>query len=322
MCSYFSCDQQAGSKEDMITHKKNQHASHGTQNTERKYKDLEDKYNLLKENYERLIQLNKKSETSQKDRELALETQNEELRIGYEKVKAENIKLQDNLDTQNKLWKIWIQNFETNKIEVDKEQKSDKKSGNNKENDEIAIIEEEGIDNDIDDEETELIFQNYLQNLKKSGFRRTNPGEQAEPQRMKSLKCIACNFIARDDNEFKEHLKFKHTVDIREKMNKKGQNLKFCHYWNNYGNCTFESRNGRPCKFQHKNAPRCKFDGNCDRKFCMFVHKNQNMSFLLNAQPKFRHQSTQRGFIQNQSNQFSYQTHQGEPMNWGNTRRF
>ena len=153
-----SCDQQAVSKEEMITHKKNQHVSNGSENTERKYKDLEDKYNLLKENYERLIQLNKKSETSQKDRELALETQNEELRIGYEKVKTENIKLQNNLDTQNKLWKIWIQNFENNKIEVDKEQKSDKKTGNNKEDDEIAIIEEEGIDNDIDDEETELIF--------------------------------------------------------------------------------------------------------------------------------------------------------------------
>ena len=128
-----------------------------------------------------------------------------------------------------------------------------------------------------------------IQNLKKSGFRRTNPAGQAEPQRLKEFKCITCNFVAKDEKQFKEHLKFKHTAGNKEVLNNRRQKLQFCHYWNNYGNCTFESRNGRPCRFEHKNAPRRKFDGNCDRKFCMFMHKNQNLSFLLNAQPNFRH---------------------------------
>ena len=36
----------------------------------------------------------------------------EELRGGYEKAKAENIKVKDNIETQNKLWKIWLKKFE------------------------------------------------------------------------------------------------------------------------------------------------------------------------------------------------------------------
>ena len=71
-----SCDQQAESKEDIVTHRRSQHASQLTENMDEKYKDLEDKYNLLKENYERLVQINKKSESNKKDREYALEAQN------------------------------------------------------------------------------------------------------------------------------------------------------------------------------------------------------------------------------------------------------
>ena len=211
------------------------------------------------------------------------------------------------------MWKIWIEKFENNTTEVSTEQNS--KSGNNKKDDDILLI-------DLIDEETDAVFQRYLQNMKKSCYRRTHPAEQAEPQKSKAFKCITCNYVAKDDYQFKEHLKFKHTAGVREKVNTRGQRLQFCHYWNNYGNCTFESRNGRPCKFEHKNAPRCKFDGNCDRKFCMFVHKNQNMSFLLNAQPNVRLQGEQRGFLQNQSNNFAYQNQLGGPKRWGNTRRF
>ena len=214
--------------------------------------------------------------------------------------------------------KYGFRNLTINTTETSAEQ--NKNSGNKKDEDEIIPVEEEGIDDNIDDEETETIFQNYLKNLKESGFRRTNPAGQAE--RMKTFKCITCNFVAKNDYQFKEHLKFKHSAENKERLNIRGQRTQFCHYWNNYGNCTFESRNGRPCKFAHKNAPMCKFDGNCDRKFCMFQHKSQNMSFLLNAQPDYRHQGGQRGYTQNHSNQFSQQNQQGGTKRWGNTRRF
>ena len=314
------CDQQANSKEGLKTHKESDHGTQGRDNNDTNYKQLEDKYNLLKENYERLSQIHKKSEANKKDREHALEAQNEELKLGYEKVKAENIKLHDNLDTQNKLWKIWMKNFGDNSIQNSKEQ--NKKAENIKEDDEILLIEDEDTQEDVDDEETERIFQKYLKNLKESGFRRNSPVEEAQKLKNRTLKCITCNFLAKDRNQFNDHLKLKHTAGTRENSGMKAQKMQYCHHWNNYGNCTFESRNGRPCKFEHKVAPRCKFDGKCDRKFCMFVHKNQNMTFLLNSQPNFRNQGIQRGFMNSQENHFQPQNNQRGPRTWGNPQRF
>ena len=296
---------------------KSNHETNSTENSTKQLKELEEKYNVLKENYERLVQALKKAESNNKHKEYALEIQNEELKLGYEKVKSENIKLQDNLDTQNKLWKMWIQKFEDNPTQVITAET--KKTGNDKlNNDEILLIEEDEINDNVEDEETETIFQNYLKSLKESGFRRTSPAEQAQTNRKRTLKCITCNFLAKDSNELKEHLKQKHPADKnKERREMKGQKTQFCHYWNNYGSCSFESRNGRPCKFEHRIAPRCKFDGKCDRKFCMFVHKTQNMSFLLSAQPNFRHQGVQREF-----NQVFNQNQLGGPRVWGNQRRY
>ena len=219
------------------------------------------------------------------------------------------------------MWKIWIQKFEEDSTQNVTEQ--NKNNANNKEDDKIILIEEEEDTNeDMDDEETEIIFQRYLKNLKESGFRRNNPAEEAVRYRNRTLKCITCNFIAKDNNQFQEHLRMKHTAGTSNFSRTKGQKTQYCHYWNNYGNCSFEFRNGRPCKFEHKVAPRCKYDGNCDRKFCMFVHKSQNMSFLLNAQPNIRNQRIQRGFNNNQENQYHYQNKQGGPRIWGNPQRF
>jgi len=81
------CDQQENSKDDLKAHKESDHGTQSTDNNNINYKKLEEKFNLLKENYERLIQIHKKSETSKKDREYALEAQNEELKLGYEKNK-------------------------------------------------------------------------------------------------------------------------------------------------------------------------------------------------------------------------------------------
>ena len=53
------------------------------------------------------------------------------------------------------------------------------------------------------------------------------------------------------------------------------QSIKYCHYYNN-GKCSFEEKSGRKCIFSHANAPACNFDGNCNRKKCMFSHPRQN----------------------------------------------
>ena len=107
------CKHQFQSAIELKTHKDEKHpvASVHCKDKCKKYDELLPNYNQLKENYERLIQINKKLQTNSKDKEYALEIQLEELRVGYEKEKREKMKLQDNLETQNKLWKMWIQKF-------------------------------------------------------------------------------------------------------------------------------------------------------------------------------------------------------------------
>ena len=62
----------------------------------------------------------------------------------------------------------------------------------------------------------------------------------------------------------------------RRMENNTGRNFKrYCHYWNNSGNCTFKN-----CIFLHKKSPICKFDGSCNRKKCMYSHSKQDKSFL------------------------------------------
>ena len=70
--------------------------SHGKPNCNDKCKEfetLQTNYQMLKENYERLININKKLQAQNKDKDMAVDIQLEELRSGYERVKAENIKL-------------------------------------------------------------------------------------------------------------------------------------------------------------------------------------------------------------------------------------
>ena len=125
----------------------------------------------LKLNYERLIAINKKLTEQTKDKEFALDIQAEELKRGYESIKQENVKLKDDLETQSKLWKIWLQNFDANEDNENPQKKND--SVQNSQDDEILLIED-------DDEATDEIFSRYMESIKnKSGFQRTSPVSEA-----------------------------------------------------------------------------------------------------------------------------------------------
>ena len=56
---------------------------------------MEVKFKLLKENYERLITINKNLQNQAKDWGYAQDVLNAELRNNYDSVKAENIKIND-----------------------------------------------------------------------------------------------------------------------------------------------------------------------------------------------------------------------------------
>ena len=95
----------------------------------------------------------------------------------------------------------------------------------------------------------------------------------------------------------KEHKKNKQRQEDSKTRNKaRGgtEKIQYCYFWNNTGFCHFETKNGRQGKFEYKAAPRCNYDGNCNRKLCMYTHQNQNVAFLAQAQNNSR---TGRGTI-------------------------
>ena len=308
------CDFEHSSRENVRLHIKNQHDKAFVNCKCEDFAIIENNYKILKESYERLVVINKQLQTRTDDKEYALEVQNEELRNGYERMKKDNIKLQDSLDTQHKLWKVWLQkNDESHKEVVVKESSAS--------DDEILLIE----DNDTADDDNEKIFQKFMENAKQSGFKRTTPSEQAEKVVKADFKCGKCNFIAKSEARLQEHLKNAHAVT---EVNSKNKSQKqYCHYWNNQENCNFESKNGRPCKFLHEKAPQCKFDGRCNRKRCMFSHQSRpfldyNHSRMLpQVMPPFMNQMMPPQF------QWGLPIgpmghHLSEGVRWGNRRQF
>ena len=138
---------------------------------------------------------------------------------------------------------------------------------------------------DDDGVDTEEVFQQFITN-KERGFKRTSPTVSAVPNKPKpsDIRCETYGYTASNKQALSDHIirvyKITRRTDMRTepKEVKEHEHILYCHYWNNGGSCNFEERTGRPCKFEHKQAPRCIFDGNCNRKACMFSHKNQNTS--------------------------------------------
>ena len=291
-----SCVFEATNDGELREHVKDKHKQREG-NCQKKCKEfdiLDRNYKLLKENYERLVTINKNLQNQAKDREYAQDVLQAELRTNYDSAKAENIKLNDSLETQHKMWKIWLEKFDDKK-EVPAPAPN--------ENQEAPIVDEpveeiEILENDDEDiVDNEEIFQRFLINRER-GFKRSTPAADPVPSKSKNFKCEVCGFSAMNNNVLKDHTARVHTStkpnvgnNQTEKDNsnsrKSGQPL-YCHYWNNFGTCKFEEKNGRPCKFEHKKAPRCNFDGKCTRKSCMFSHQNQNIDFLGKRNQAFR----------------------------------
>ena len=237
---------------------------------------LENDFKELRENYERLIAINKRLNEQTKDKEYALEVNIEEFRNGYEQAKAENIKLKDNLETQNKLWKIWLEKFDgTQNREIINAETSENLTSKVDNDDEILLIEDE---DDTEGDETDFIYQQYLNNQKQSGHAAKTIVEE-------EVKCNICSFTAKSKFKLREHIANIH----KEKSQRRPNVIQYCHFWNNTGSCSYEAKNGKPCKFAHQKALICKFDGVCGRKRCMYSHQRQNQPFLAPPPGVFSH---------------------------------
>ena len=161
-------------------------------------------YKLLKENYERLITINKNIQDQANDKEYAQEILGSELRTNYESVKSENIKLKDSLETQHKLWKVWLEKMdnEKNKPEAVKPDKGD-------EHVEEVVVEEEVVevindDEEVEDVDCEEIYQQFMKN-KERGFKRVSPTSNSVPNKSTESKCEKCDYTATNKSTLNDH---------------------------------------------------------------------------------------------------------------------
>ena len=77
----------------------------------------------------------------------------------------------------------------------------------------------------------------------------------------KLFKCEMC------DKEF--HLKWR----LQKHMLGHGTKTKFCHFFNNGGNCPYEEHG---CMFNHSVSPLCRFQDVCSNSLCQYRHENDS----------------------------------------------
>ena len=170
--------------------------------------------------------------------------------------------------------------------------KSDKESPKENDEENIEVIDEEIIN-------IETIVKDKLK-----GFRRTNPTSSPQTENNGQTFSQAASSSASTHKptiqEERRPPSAQEEISQTERGNQQnpnttgsesstenqnqaqGQNIKYCHWFNN-GQCHFEERSGRKCIFEHIKAPKCNFDGQCNRKKCMFSHpyeKQNNNNFL------------------------------------------
>ena len=80
----------------------------------------------------------------------------------------------------------------------------------------------------------------------------------------KCFKCEKC--------EMSFVLKWRLQKHVGKHEEKKKVNMKFCHYFNNDKDCSFETLD---CMIKHQNAPQCKYDEKCLKTLCQFKHKEE-----------------------------------------------
>ena len=226
---------------------------------------VRDELKVLQRNFKRLEGLYQEAldEVNQvkSEYEAKLITANDKFSV----IKAENETLKEKVDILFKLGKSYLEkNNNTNKT--------------NKSPEDPDIIEV------LEDDEVEKTTKDDLMKLAKnklSGFRKGNPATQSVP----NIKTKIPEQIGK--NNTKTNTKTKHPDKDEEEKQKTKDN--YCHYFVNWGRCSFEQRTGEKCKFDHKKAPDCKFGSGCKRTKCQYFHrKTQPFLGMHQMQPPWK----------------------------------
>ena len=176
----------------------------------------------------------------------------------FSQTKAQNETLREQVDILFKLGKSYLDQGKTEKNKSNKGNKN--QTAENP--DVIKVLAEDEIDLTMEDMIT-------LSKNKISGYRKGNPSTQAIPNSSKkddSRKVpVPSDKINRKQPDAKED-----SMSEKEKQKTKDN---FCHYFVNFGRCTFERRTGEKCKFEHKLAPECRYGSACKRNKCQYFHQ-------------------------------------------------
>ena len=119
------------------------------------------------------------------------------------------------------------------------------------------------------------------------GFKRVSPVTEAAPKRVSKggssstsasspLKKSTPTPPSTTTNEGLQNLAKNNSTENNQGDNNAHhrENIKYCHFYTNYGKCQYEEKTGLHCRFEHKSAPMCRAGMACTRHKCMYTHPN------------------------------------------------
>lgn len=254
------CSETFDTKANLAQHKQDKHAE--TNNDELDSKEraslikmktenerLNKALETLKDDFERLNDIFETSKSNgvkdANETEIELEKVREEFRVA----KTQNEFLLEKNETLYKLGKIAMEK-------------------NSKQVPEVEIFD------DDDQEGLDTLVKSSIE-TRKSGFRRSTPAAAAEAQKNNVAQPQPNTAKSGKHDNKKQSEADENNKEVFSEDNgklPKSHRVSYCHYFSNFGKCTFEERSGRKCKFTHEKAPMCTFDRKCNRQKCMFTH--------------------------------------------------
>ena len=240
----------------------------------------------IKNNFERLESLYHESLEEVNQVKAEYEAKIIHLNENYEGAKIENEALKEKVDILFKLGRSYIDNATKNS------NKSDNKKAEPESSRDITNLDDDNevievIENNTSRDET----LRYWTKMKMRGFKRVSPttpsisnhtlSPRQNVESLQKQKQPSPSVPQQEPPRPPPSPGPRPTTDSSTSFVKG----KYCHYFVNTGNCSFEEKTGKKCKFEHKKAPMCLFGINCARPKCQFSHPNfnGNVNFLGNT---------------------------------------
>ena len=228
-----------------------------------KLKSVEAKLDEYENNYERLKSIYKESIDEQSKLKDSYE---EKLAKANEKLSeyvAEITALKEKNEVLYKLGKIYIDNHEASMKTNQPDTRKDADSSNSNEVTEVEVVTE--VQGNINNSNPNTSTSSSRKTI---GEDETWKGQSQRGFKKNGNKPPESTPVGRTESP--SHL---NTTDTQSgSKEQEVRKARYCHYFVNFGKCSFEDKTGKKCKFIHETAPMCKEGTRCSRNKCMFTH--------------------------------------------------